>query len=167
MSESSSQSSQFLDELNEFLALPEPTSANVPQELIWHVAAGLEEPEDIAKRFGYEGDTWDRLRAHPPFQIAVKALQAEFELTGFTFKNKNRLMAGHMLEKLFVMANSPDASIGQVHEALRTFAKFADLEPKQEKAVADTGAKFSININLPGASQPATIDITPTQIEEG
>jgi hypothetical protein len=63
------------------------------------------------------------------------------------------------------MANSPDASIGQVHEALRTFAKFADLEPKQEKAAADTGAKFSIQINL-GGQAPQTIDITPTQIEE-
>lgn len=163
MSESYKPGSQAdLDELNAFLALPEPTSANVPQELIWHVAAGLEEPDDIARRFGYEGEVWDKLKAHPPFQAAVRTQQAEFELNGFTAKNKFRLMAGDLGEKLYTMARHPDASIGQVHEAFKTFAKLADMEPKPEKATADTGAKFSININLPGQAQPATIDITPS-----
>jgi hypothetical protein len=153
----------------QLLELPEPTGADIPQELIWHVAAGLEDPDIIAKRLGYEGPTWEKLKAHKPFQVAVAAQASEFEATGMTFKNKSKLIAADLLERLYALARHRDTSIVQLHEIFKTITKLADLEPKPEKNLAtDTGPKFSIQINLNGAAtQPTTIDVTPMQIEEG
>lgn len=168
MSQNSKPSNTEVDDLEAFLALPDPTTADVPQELIWHMAAGLEDPEIIAKRYGYEGPTWEKLKAHKPFQVAVAAQASEFEATGMTFKNKSKLIAADLLERLYAMARHRDASIVQVHDIFKTITKLADLEPKPEKNTnADTGPRFSININLNGATaQPTTIDVTPIQVED-
>lgn len=153
-------------ELETWLALPEPTTAAIPQELVWHIAAGLENADTIAARFGYEGEVWERLKRHKPFVVAVEQLRAEFESSGFTAKNKFRLMATDLSERLYMMARTNDASVGQVLEIFKTFAKLADLEPKPEKVAQDVGTGFSITINLAGApaAAPTTIDVTP-QVE--
>jgi hypothetical protein len=165
MLQNSSPSNPEVDELEAFLALPDPTTADIPQELIWHIAAGLEDPEIVAKRFGYEGQTWEKLKANKPFQVAVAAQASEFEANGMTFKNKSKLIAADLLERLYALARHRDTSIVQLHDIFKTITKLADLEPKSEKnAAADTGPRFSININLNGAP-PQTIDITPEQIE--
>lgn len=158
------------EELETFLALPQPTSADIPQELVWHVAAGLEDPAQVALRFGYEGEVWEKLKVHPPFVVAVSKLKSEFEASGFTQKQKFRLMAGDLSERLFAMSRGPDASISQLHELLKTMAKLGGLEPAPEKAatlaVSET-PKFSISINIGAAApQNTTIDVTPMQIEE-
>lgn len=156
-------------DFEDFLALPSPTSASIPQELVWHIAAGLEDPEAVAMRFGYEGEVWRKLQVHKPFVVAVAALRAEFEASGFTQKQKFRLMAADLSERLYAMSKSSDASLNQVHETFKTMAKLGGLEPVVEKTTAitaDAGPKFSISINIAAAApQNTVIDITP-QIEE-
>jgi hypothetical protein len=154
-------------DLDEFLKPLDPTTADIPEELVWHIAAGLEDANDIARRFGYTGANWKRLKNHGPFKLAVETLRAEFDTSGFTFKQKMRLMAGDLAERVFMSAKTQEATVGQVIEIFKTFAKLADLEPKVDKSVAvDAGTKFSVSINLGGQGSPATtIDITPQLLQ--
>lgn len=153
-------------DIEDLLADSDRLSANISQELIWHVAAGLEDPQEVAKRYGYDEAKWSAIKDHKPFVLAVEAQRAEFEANGFTFRNKMRLVSSDLAERLYIAARSSDTTVGQLHEIFKTVTRLADLEPKQEKAALEaSGPQFSISINLSGAPTQ-TIDITPKQIED-
>ena len=60
-------------------------------------------------------------------------------------------MAEDLLEKVYLLAASPQASFTQSHDALKTMIKGAGLEPKEEKVQA-VGSTFAINIDLGGGN---------------
>ena len=151
--------------LETLLALPEPNLSGVSSDMVYHIAMGLEDPADVALRYGFEGQGWEKLKNSKAFQVAVKQAQAELEENGINFKNKAKLMAGDLKEMFFRMAKSGELSPGQAMRFWETLIRVAGLEPKNEPVAADTGAKFSVNINL-GSSTPQTIDVTAKQIEE-
>lgn len=139
-----------------------PQAIEVPPGLVAAIAAGLEDPKEIAARFGIDGETWERLTQWKPFLDAVKAQQAEFESSGFTFRVKSAMKADILSDQLFVLGMSNEATLPQKMELLKTFAKLGDLEPKPAAQNAQQGAKFSITINMSGdRPEPKTIDITP------
>ena len=137
----------------------------ITQEMVYHIASGLEDPADVAARYGITGEAWGKIENSKPFQMAVQQAMTELEKDGTTFKNKARLMAGDLKEMFFRMAKSGELSPGQAMRFWETLIRVAGLEPKNEPVAADTGAKFSVNINL-GSSTPQTIDVTAKQIEE-
>ena len=143
----------------------QPGRLTVPSEMVAEIAAGLEEPKDIAFRYGIAGEAWDDLSKWAPFQNAVASQKAEYEKSGFTFKVKAKMLTEDVFEDAYKRARSSDATLLQKLEFVKLGAKLADMEPKNTQAVA-SGPAFSITINMGDeAAKPKTIDITPKNVE--
>jgi hypothetical protein len=134
---------------------------DIPPQLVWECAAGLEDPVLIAARFGFEGDKWERLSQWPPFITAVQAQRAEFDRSGITFRLKAGLMADEMMSQMFKQAISNDSTILQKMSVFNSLVDVAGLKPDKKQAEVSTNAapKFSITINFPNQQPtPVTID---------
>jgi hypothetical protein len=134
---------------------------DVPAQLVWECAAGVEDPALIAARYGFEGDKWERLSQWTPFIVAVQQQRAEFERTGITFRLKAGLMAEQMMDQMFKQAVSNDSTILQKLSVFNSLVEVAGLKPDKKAAVDAAGQapKFSITINIPQAGPtPLTID---------
>lgn len=134
---------------------------DVPPQLIWECAAGLEDPDSVAARFGFVDAKWERLKQWPPFIHAVQNQRAEFERNGMTFRLKAGLMAEEMMSQMFKQAIATDTSILQKLSVFNSLVDVAGLKP--DKKAVDTNVqaapKFSITINIPQASGPTPITI--------
>jgi hypothetical protein len=136
-------------------------AVDVPAELILQVATGLEDPADVARRFGFEGDRWASLAAWPPFQEQVAQKRLELQRTGVTFRMKCAFMAEDLITDVYRTAKQNDTTLLQKLETTKTLAKLADLEPKQDKQTQQ-GTGFQININIPPMpTKGVTIDNAP------
>ena len=134
---------------------------DIPPQLVWECAAGLENPADVAARFGFEGDKWERLSQWPPFILAVQSQRAEFERNGMTFRLKAGLMADEMMAQMFKQAISTDSTILQKMSVFNSLVDVAGLKPdkKQVDTNVQQAPKFSITINFPNQQPtPVTID---------
>jgi hypothetical protein len=134
---------------------------DIPPQLVWECAAGLEDPALVAARFGFEGDKWERLSQWPPFILAIQSQRAEFERNGMTFRLKAGLMADEMMSQMFKQAIGMDTTILQKLSVFNSLVDVAGLKP--DKKAVDTNAqqapKFSITINFPNQQPtPVTID---------
>jgi hypothetical protein len=139
---------------------------SVPSEMVAEIAAGMEDPTDIAFRYGIVGQAWKELQEWVPFQNAVATQKAEFEKTGFTFKVKARILTEDVFDDAYRIARSNASTLLQKLEFIKVGAKLADMEPKNTQQVA-AGPGFSITINLGDViKKPETIDITPEHVEK-
>jgi hypothetical protein len=152
-------------DFTEFALSPQSSEPHVtldiPPQLVWECAAGLENPTDVAARFGFAGEKWERLQQWPPFIHAVQTQRAEFERNGMTFRLKAGLMAEEMMSQMFKQAIANDTSIMQKLSVFNSLVDVAGLKPdkKQEAASAVSAPKFSITINIPQTGGPAPITI--------
>lgn len=153
-------------EYSEFALPPsaqEPhVTLDVPPQLVWEIAAGLEEPATVAARFDFEGARWERLSQWPPFIQAVQRQRAEFEREGVTFRLKAGLMAEQVMDQMFKQAVGSDSSILQKLSVFNALVDVSGLKPEKKTnaaATADAAPKFSITINIPNVGPtPVTID---------
>ena len=147
--------------------IPQPQPAlDVPQELILNVAMGMEDPKEIASRYGFEGIKWEKLQSWKPFIDAVASKKAELETSGITFKIKAKALTEDVFEDAYKIARSNDATLLQKLEFVKLGAKLGDMEPKTN-VQAQAGPGFSITINLsPPKAEPLTIDEDIKQIEQ-
>lgn len=145
-----------MDDPNDLL--PEPGRLTIPSEMVAEIAAGLEDPKDIAFRYSIVGKAWEDLQKWVPFQNAVAAQKAEYEKSGFTFKVKAKVLTEDVFEQAYKFAKSTETSLLQKLEFIKVGAKLADMEPKNTAQVA-TGPAFSITINLADKAKPKTIEI--------
>lgn len=145
--------------MDEELIPAAPPALDVPQELILAIAIGLEEPEELASRYGFQGDRWERLKTWKPFTDAVAKQRSELEQSGVTFKIKAKALTEDVFEDAYKIARSNDATLMQKLEFIKLGAKLGDMEPKASTQV-QAGPGFSITINLaaPKAPEPVTID---------
>lgn len=132
---------------------------DIPADMIDAIAAGLEEPRDIASRHGFEGEQWEKLSTWKPFLDAVAARKAEFERDGLTFRLKRAMQADILSDKYFQLLLTNEASISQISEGVKVFAKLGDMEPKNT-VQAQVGSGFSITINM-GETVPKPVKIEP------
>jgi len=142
-------------------ALDAHVTLDIPPQLVWECAAGLEDPVVIAQRFGFEGDKWERLAQWAPFITAVQVQRAEFDRSGVTFRLKAGLMAEEMMSQMFKQTISADSTILQKLSVFQSLVDVAGLKPDKKLSSADQNAapKFSITINIPQAGpSPITID---------
>ncbi len=121
----------------------------VSDEMVASIALGMEDDLIVAARHGLSVEQYQELAAAPWFQLQVAAKRSEFAKNGVTFKAKSAWMAGDILDQVYLLASSSDASLSQKHEVLKTLSKLGGLEPKEEKQV-HTGPGFSISIDLGG-----------------
>jgi len=153
-------------DFSEFALAPaamEPhATLDVPPQLVWECAAGLEEPRQIAARFGYEGEKWERLAQWPPFIQAVQQQRAQFEKEGVTFRLKAGLMAEQMMDQMFKQAIANESTILQKLSVFNALVDVSGLKPEKKAANAvdpNAAPRFSITINIPnGGPTPVTID---------
>jgi len=124
---------------------------DIPAELIVGCAQGLEEPDEIAARFGLTGENWDQIKESKPFQLAVAAKKADLEKNGWVFRQKAAMGAEMVLEKVIVDLMSNETGTGMRLEGLKTLSKLANLEPKEDKT-ASAGPGFQIHIDLGNSS---------------
>ena len=116
--------------------------------MVTELAYGMEDPVDVAYRYGITASQFADLETHKPFLAEVAAKRAELERGGHTVKVKAAWMAENLLDDMYLRAKSADASINQVQESIKILAKLADLEPKGVQQVA-SGPGFSVVINIP------------------
>lgn len=147
---------------SEFALSPEAVephvTLDVPPQLVWECAAGLEDPEKIAERFGFTGAKWERLAQWPPFIIAVQSQRSEFERNGMTFRLKAGLMAEEMMAEMFKQAISHDSTILQKLSVFNSLVDVAGLKATKNLLTEHAAPKFSITINIPSTPSPITID---------
>lgn len=149
----------------EFLPIEAPQLKFPPQDMILSVAMGMEEPADIASRYGYEGADWERLSTWKPFTDAVAKQRADLEAEGWTFKTIARGLTEHVFQEAYKIAAGNNATLLQKLEFVKLGAKLADMEPRGTAQVQQ-GPGFSISINFSTPKpENKVIDITPTQIE--
>lgn len=132
--------------------------ADVPSEMIYKLAVGMEEPDDVAHFYGIPADKWEHMKAWPPLIKAVLAERSKLDAEGVTFKYKMRLLAEDSLEHAYKIAKSSNTPLPQVLEFAKLAAKLADMEPKQDRSGA-AGPGFTISINLPGQ----TVNLSATK----
>jgi hypothetical protein len=163
------QSKMDEDDLSRFLdsyefALPADISKphvtlDVPPQLVWECAAGLENPADIARRLGLTDERWEQISQWGPFISAVQSQRAQFEKEGVTFRLKAGLMADQLMNELFKQTIGTDSTILQKQAVLNSLVEIAGIKaPKKEASAGDGKPQFSITINIPKGSQPVTID---------
>ena len=107
----------------------------------------MEDDAEIAARYGFEGERWEKLKRWKPFNDAVAKQKAELEQNGVTFRIKAKSLTEDIFEDAYKIARSNDTTLLQKLEFVKLGAKLADMEPKASAQVA-SGPGFSITINL-------------------
>lgn len=124
---------------------------NIDPRMIYDLASGVEEPDEVARRYGFEGEEWEKIAERPELIRAVKQQAAEQAKNGTTLKNKARLLSDSMLNNLYQATMRDDVPVKDKASALLAVTKLAGLDtPSQAQA---QGAGFSITINLPDMSK--------------
>ena len=151
--------------MDEELIPTAPPALEVPQELILAIAMGMEDPKEVASRYGYEGLKWEMLKAWKPFTDAVAAKKAELETSGITFKIKAKALTEDVFEDAYKIARSNDATLLQKLEFIKLGAKLGDMEPKTN-VQTQTGPGFSITINIAPPKNERVIDSDVTEVAQ-
>lgn len=126
---------------------PELRILDVPAEMVVEIATGMEEPRDIASRYGFDDAQWEKLSTWKPFLDSVAQQRAALEKEGYTFRIKVRALTEDVFTDAYKIARSNDATLLQKLEFVKLGAKLGDMEPKQT-VQAQVGAGFSITINM-------------------
>lgn len=121
-----------------------------PQEMILAIAEGMHEPVDVAFRFGYSKSEYEALEQNKYFVAAVMSARAELERSGHPIKLKARFMTESLLDEMYVRAKSPNASLGQVLDAIKVTSKLGDLEPKPQVEKVAPGQGTTVQIIFSG-----------------
>lgn len=155
---------------DEFLPIEAPQLKFPPQDMILSVAMGMEEPKEIASRYGYDDDAWAQMTTWKPFTDAVAKQRADLEANGWTFKTIARGLTEHVFQEAYKIAAGNNATLLQKLEFIKLGAKLADMEPKNTAQVA-SGPGFSISINFsspkPDVYKKAEIiDISPEHVQK-
>jgi len=139
-----SRSEDEVEYLPQRLAVP----LDIPAEMVLAMATGMEEPKEIASRYGFEGPKWEQLSTWKPFLDAVAKQRAEFEASGYTFRTKVRALTEDLYDDVYRIAKSNDSTLMQKLEVLKFGAKLGDMEPKPQVQANVAGQGFSVTINL-------------------
>lgn len=129
---------------------------NIDPQFIQELATGVEEPADIAYRFGYTADQWAELKTNEWLNREVSNAIAERNRTGKTFTTKAKIMAEKLLDHIYQKALDPSAALKDKVTTLATIAKLGDLEPEKTSKV-EAGPGFSITITVPQTKEEVVI----------
>lgn len=146
----------------ELLPTQLPPALDIPQEMILAMAIGMEDPEEVASRYGFDGIRWKSMQVWKPFNDAVAKQKAELEQNGVTFRIKAKALTEDVFEDAYKIARSNDATLLQKLEFIKLGAKLGDMEPKASAQVA-SGPGFSITINLQDSQKKQVIDVEPVE----
>jgi hypothetical protein len=152
-------------EVDDFPLEPDIRAAQmppVPPEMLFYLALGREDELVVASRYGFSVEAYQRLCELRPFQVALASQRAQLEKDGITFQVMAAMQAAELRDRAWMQAMGPEVSLTQRLDALRTFAKLGNLEPKEIKGPG-AGTGFSIQINLGDRSISMTNNPQPVQ----
>lgn len=132
-------------------------------KMLWEMALGLEEPRDIALRWGISGEKFDQIEKSSWFQHQIDGIRADMERSGQNFRTKAGVMSQKLMDMIFSEAVVGETDIKNRLEVLKTLAKYADWEPKGA-FTAEKGPSFSISINIPASPTPVA---APLEVKKG
>jgi hypothetical protein len=127
---------------------PAKQAVDINPEMLLQIATGLEEPLDIAQRYGFNEEEFAALSNWPPWQAALEAKRTELQQTGVTLRIKSAFMAEDVLQRAYLAVCGHDATLPQKMDFIRLAAKLGDVEPKPNFNAAAQGNGFSISINF-------------------
>jgi hypothetical protein len=136
---------------------PLANATTYPTEMAHAIAQGLEEPAEVAARFGITGAAWERLVKWQPFLDDIARRQAELKESGWVFAAKARLYADMLQDDVAKIALGSEVSLSQKLAVLENFQKAGDLLPKKAQGEVAQGTGFSITINLDRAHSESTV----------
>jgi hypothetical protein len=145
---------------------PELRILDIPAEMVVEIATGMEEPKDIASRYGFDAAQWEKLSVWKPFLDSVAQQRAVLERDGYTFRIKVRALTEDVFTDAYKIARSNDTTLLQKLEFVKLGAKLGDMEPKQS-VQAEVGAGFSITINMGEVAKKARkVDISDGNVQK-
>lgn len=136
---------------------------DIPPEMLLDIAAGMEEPVDIALRYGFTASEYKKLANSQEFLREIAAQRAENDRTGVTAKNKAGMMYDILSERYFQRLLTEDVAIGALAAGVEAFATLGGRKPKAAAGEA-SGPGFHIVFNIPQVTQQQVQvkDINPT-----
>lgn len=138
-----------------------------PAEMILELAKGLENPVDIAERYGYNAIQYAALENWGPFRREYERMVNKLEVEGVTYRNKAILYATDLIDRVFAAAKRPNVPLPQLIEAQKLMSKAGDLDPKPAQNV-QSGATYSVKLVLKDLKAGQTIEgevvTTPPQL---
>ena len=131
------------------------TQAHLDPRLIFELAAQVERPEVIAQNYDMEPTFLAELMESTHVKRLIREKKAELDKTGYALATKAKLCFEDLLGDVYTKAKGVDATLNGVMEAAKFFRTVAGLDKPE---TAGPGEKFSISINIGGAS-PHTVHI--------
>lgn len=133
-----------------------------PAEMVAQIAIGMEQPVDIAFRYGYKASEYQVLEQNKAFAAEVAAKRAEYERDGYSVEIKTRWMVGNLLDDYFIRLKDSTTTLGQLEAGVNTMARLAGLgQKKVDQAPAAAGSSIQIIFN---GSQAGEVTIGGTTI---
>ncbi len=115
--------------------------------MVMEIAAGIDNPVVIAKRYGVEPAEYARMALSPWFVKEIDNKRKMLEDDGFTVRAKAAMLAEDLMVDTYRAAKISE-SVGAKLDVLKHLSKLGDLEPKPGQQ-APIGGGFSITIKLP------------------
>jgi hypothetical protein len=139
---------------------------SIPPEMLLDIAAGMEDPVDIAYRYGFSASEFKKLEQSQQFLSEVATLRSKHERSGEAAVAKAGMMYDVLAEKYFLRLMDNEATTSQLAAGVEAFATLGNRKPKAATSNVQ-GAQFSITFNIPNAvnTQATTIDMKSAAVE--
>lgn len=135
--------------------------------LALELVSGLSSAQDVLKRYGLSEHELRALLCNPSFQALLKETRQAWQ-SDLNAKERVKLKAALLVEDslMSVFRVAVDQQIGVTArlEAFKSLAKIASVD-EAEKNQGGGGGRFVLNINVPGAAAPVTIDGTTVKAD--
>jgi len=136
--------------------------------IAYEIAVGVASPSVVFQKYGHSIEEAQVLIGLPAFIATIKKYKEELTRDGVTFRMRAKMQAEDLLTHSYTMAADPETPPAVRADLIKWTAKVAGPEPDSKEKGAGAGAGFSLNITFAGAAPAvgATLDVTPTRIEE-
>lgn len=124
----------------------------------------MEEPSDIAFRYGFSRSEFKALEQNQQFLAEVAAIRSKREMSGEAAIAKAGMMYDVLAERYFLRLLDNDTTTGQLAAGVEAFATLGNRKPKA-KEQSNLGSQFSITFNIPaGVPQATTITMDMPEV---
>jgi hypothetical protein len=130
-----------------------PKRASIPNsawdtKLIFDLALGIDDIEDILERHQIERSHLDLLYDNRMFRSEVAGLRMELQKDGVSLRTKARLQAESYLMKLDDMIHDISTTPSVKLDCIKQICKLGDVEPKKDSGGVVSGEGFNLQINI-------------------
>ena len=157
---------------------------SIPHEMLLDIAAGMEEPIDIAFRYGFSASEFRKLEKSQQFLAEVASLRSKNERSGEAAVAKAGMMYDVLAEKYFLRLMDNEVTTSQLAAGVEAFASLGNRKPKPKEQTANAagtsvqiifnavdstltiGGSHADNVKLPTAELPKVWDLPDTEFTD-